>query len=189
VTTDVIRCSWVGNDPLMIAYHDEEWGVPCFDDDRLFERLMLEGFQAGLSWSTILKKWDNFYQAFDGWDARKIATYGDEEIARLMADPGIVRNRLKVNGTVKNARAFLEIQRKEGSFSTYVWSFVGGAPLDRPAPQGLGDIPASTRESDLLSKDLKKRGFTFVGSTIVYAFMQSVGMVNDHMVDCFCRVR
>ncbi len=189
VTTDVTRCSWVGNDPLMIAYHDEEWGVPCYDDDRLFERLMLEGFQAGLSWSTILKKWDNFFQAFDGWDARKIAIYGDEEIARLMADPGIVRNRLKVNGAVKNARAFLDVQQKEGSFSTYVWSFVGGAPLDRPAPQGLGDVPSSTRESDILSKDLKKRGFTFVGTTIIYAFMQSVGMVNDHMADCFCRGR
>ncbi len=189
MTTDVSRCFWAGNDPMMIAYHDEEWGVPCYDDDELFERLMLEGFQAGLSWSTILKKRENFHRAFDGWNPRTIVGYGDEEIARLMADPGIVRNRLKVNGAVKNARAFLEVQQTEGGFSTYVWSFVGGAPLERPAPQGPGDVPSSTRESDILSKDLKKRGFTFVGTTIIYAFMQSVGMVNDHMVDCFCRLR
>ncbi len=189
MTTTVTRCAWVGEDPLMIAYHDEEWGVPCYDDDELFERLMLEGFQAGLSWSTILKKRDNFSRAFDGWDARKIAEYDEEKLAELLSNPGIVRNRLKVAGAVKNARAFLEVQQQEGGFSPYVWSFVGGMPLDRPAPLGLGDIPSSTKESDTLSKALKKRGFTFVGTTIVYAFMQSVGMVNDHTVDCFCRVK
>lgn len=190
VTTTLIRCDWAGSDPDMIAYHDEEWGVPCFDDDDLFERLMLEGFQAGLSWSTILKKRENFRRAFDGWDAKCIAGYGDEEIARLLADPGIVRNRLKVAGAVTNARAFLEVQQVEGGFAPYVWSFVGGAPLLRdPAPTGLGDVPSSTNESDAMSKDLKKRGFTFVGTTICYAFMQSTGMVNDHIESCFCRVR
>jgi DNA-3-methyladenine glycosylase I len=189
VTTTPTRCAWVGSDPLMIAYHDEEWGIPCYDDDELFERLMLEGFQAGLSWSTILKKRENFRAAFEGWDPRRIAAYGDEDVARLMADPGIVRNRLKVAGAVKNAHAFLDVQQEMGGFAPYVWSFVGGTPLDRPAPNGLGDIPASTKESDALSKALKKRGFTFVGTTICYAFMQSVGMVNDHTVDCFCRVR
>ncbi len=188
--TTINRCEWVGSDPLMIAYHDEEWGVPCFDDDELFERLMLEGFQAGLSWSTILKKRENFRRAFDGWDAKLIAEYGDKKIAELLSDPGIVRNRLKVAGAVKNARAFLEVQQEKGGFSAYVWSFVGGAPLVREhPPTGLGDIPSSTKESDILSKDLKKRGFTFVGTTICYAFMQSVGMVNDHSVNCFYRVR
>ncbi len=189
MTTTLIRCEWAGRDPEMIAYHDEEWGIPCHDDDELFERLMLEGFQAGLSWSTILKKRENFRRAFDGWDARRIAGYDDTKLAELLTDPGIVRNRLKVAGAVKNARAFLEVQEKEGGFAPYVWSFVGGAPLDRPAPQGLGDVPSSTPESDTLSKDLKKRGFTFVGTTIVYAFMQSVGMVNDHVEECFCRGR
>lgn len=190
MTTTLTRCAWVGDDPLMIAYHDEEWGVPSHDDDHLFEMLMLEGFQAGLSWSTILKKRENFHRAFDGWNARKIAQYDDEKLAQLLADPGIVRNRLKVAGAVKNARAFLEVQQHEGGFSRYIWSFVGGVPLLRdPAPTGLGDIPSSTKESDVLSKALKKRGFTFVGTTIIYAFMQAVGMVNDHTAECAFRVR
>ena len=186
MTTTVERCAWAGSDLLMVAYHDEEWGVPCFDDDELFERLMLEGFQAGLSWSTILNKRDNFRRAFENWDARTIAAYGDDDIARLLADPGIVRNRLKVNGAVRNARAFLEVQQAEGGFAPYIWSFTGGASLARAQPlQALGETPTRTPESDALSKDLKKRGFTFVGTTICYAFMQSVGMVNDHTETCF----
>jgi DNA-3-methyladenine glycosylase I len=186
VTTTMERCIWAGSDPLMVAYHDEEWGVPCFDDDELFERLMLEGFQAGLSWSTILNKRDNFRRAFHNWDARTIAAYGDEDIARLLADPGIVRNRLKVNGAVRNARAFLDVQQAEGGFAPYIWSFTEGAPLVRAQPlQAHGETPTHTPESDTLSKALKKRGFTFVGTTICYAFMQSVGMVNDHTERCF----
>jgi DNA-3-methyladenine glycosylase I len=170
----------------MVAYHDEEWGVPCFDDNELFERLMLEGFQAGLSWSTILNKREHFRRAFDNWDARTIAAYGDADIARLLADPGIVRNRLKVNGAVRNARAFLELQQAEGGFSRYIWSFTNGAPLLRDQPlRELGETPVSTTESDALSKALKKRGFTFIGTTICYAFMQSVGMVNDHTETCY----
>ncbi|HVX31185.1 MAG TPA: DNA-3-methyladenine glycosylase I [Nitrolancea sp.] len=179
----VQRCSWAGSDPLMVAYHDEEWGVPCYDDDDLFERLMLEGFQAGLSWSTILNKRENFRRAFDNWDARTIAAYSDADIARLLADPGIVRNRLKVAGAVRNARAFLELQQEEGGFSRFIWSFTGGAPLVRDEP--LREVLAHSPESDALSKALKKRGFTFVGTTICYAFMQSVGMVNDHSETCF----
>jgi len=186
VTTTVERCAWAGSDPLMVAYHDEEWGVPCFDDDELFERLMLEGFQAGLSWSTILNKRENFRRSFENWDARTIAGYGDEDIARLLADPGIVRNRLKVNGAVRNTRAFLDVQQTEGGFAPFIWSFTGGAPLVRAQPlQALGETPTHTPESDALSKALKKRGFTFVGTTICYAFMQSVGMVNDHAETCF----
>ena len=183
MSTTVQRCSWAGSDPLMVAYHDEEWGVPCYDDDELFERLMLEGFQAGLSWSTILNKRENFRRAFDNWDAQTIADYGDADIARLLADPGIERNRLKVNGAVRNARAFLELQQDEGGFSRFVWSFTGGAPLARIEP--LREVLAHSAESDGLSKALKKRGFTFVGTTICYAFMQSVGMVNDHSEACF----
>ena len=169
----------------MVAYHDEEWGVTCHDDDALFERLMLECFQAGLSWLTILRKRENFRRAFDGWDAQRIAAYGPEEVARLMSDPGIVRNRLKIQAAISNANAFLAIRREEGSFDRYVWSFVGGEPLRRPAPPTTQAIPATTAESDALSKDLKRRGFRFVGSTICYAFMQSVGMVNDHVQGCF----
>lgn len=179
------RCAWARGDPLMVAYHDEEWGVPCHDDDALFERLMLECFQAGLSWLTILRKRENFRRAFDGWDAQRIAAYGPEEVARLMSDPGIVRNRLKIQAAISNANAFLAIRREEGSFDRYVWSFVGGEPLRRPAPPTTQAIPATTAESDALSKDLKRRGFRFVGSTICYAFMQSVGMVNDHVQGCF----
>ena len=183
--TTVVRCEWAGADPLMVAYHDEEWGVPVFDDAALFERLMLECNQAGLSWSTILKKRESFHAAYDGWDAEKIAAYGDDDVARLLADPGIIRNRSKVNAAIGNARAFLELQA-EGRFSTFVWSFVGGTPLVRDRqPAGLADFVATSPESDAMSKALKQRGFKFVGSTICYAFMQSVGMVNDHDAGCF----
>lgn len=175
--------------PLDAAYHDTEWGVPCHDDRELFERLMLEGFQAGLSWSTILAKRENFWRAFEGWDPERIALYGPGDIARLMNDAGIVRNRLKVEGAVKNARAFLDAQAEHGSFDRYIWSFTGGATLDRTAPRSFGDIPATSPESDAMSKALKQRGFTFVGTTICYAFMQSVGMVNDHLADCPVRGR
>jgi DNA-3-methyladenine glycosylase I len=169
----------------MVAYHDEEWGVPVYEDRPLFERLMLECFQAGLSWSTILKKRETFHSAFDGWDAETIAAYGDADIARLLADPGIIRNRAKVNSAIGNARAYLELQA-QGGFGSYVWSFVGGAPLrNETQPAGLADLVATTPESDSMSKALKKRGFKFVGSTICYAFMQSVGMVNDHEQHCF----
>ncbi|MGN6031234.1 MAG: DNA-3-methyladenine glycosylase I [Thermomicrobiales bacterium] len=178
------RCGWATSDPLYIAYHDEEWGTPCRDDDELFERLMLEGFQAGLSWITILRKRDAFSRAFDGWNARVIAAYGEDDIARLLADPGIVRNRLKVRGAVQNARAYLALKDDRGSFSDYCWDFVDGEPIVN-RPRALGDVPATTPLATTISKDLRKRGFTFVGPTIVYAFMQSVGMVDDHLVTCF----
>jgi DNA-3-methyladenine glycosylase I len=180
----VVRCWWTGSDPLYQRYHDEEWGVPCHDDRELFERLMLEGFQAGLAWITILRKRETFFRAFDGWDPERIAAYGPDEIARLMADAGIVRNRLKVEGAVKNARAFLRLVEEQGTFDRYVWGFVGGDVLRRPALLTPEAIPSTSPESDALSKDLKRRGFTFVGSTIVYAFMQSVGMVDDHLAGC-----
>jgi DNA-3-methyladenine glycosylase I len=179
------RCAWGAGDALYMSYHDEEWGVPCHDDRALFELLVLEGFQAGLSWRTILGKRGNFLRAFDGWDAERIAAYGPDDVARLLADSGIVRNRLKVEGAVKNARAYLRVREERGSFDDYVWSFVGGATLVKPVPVTLAEIPASTPESDALSKDLKRRGFTFVGTTIVYAFMQSAGLVNDHVAGCF----
>jgi DNA-3-methyladenine glycosylase I len=168
----------------MAAYHDQEWGVPCHDDRRLFEMLILEGAQAGLSWSTILKKRENYRRAFDNFDTAAIARYDERDVERLLADPGIVRNRLKILATIKNAQAFLALQQEQGSFDHYLWRFVDGQPLRRP---GLTreTIPGRTAESDALSKDLKKRGFTFVGSTIVYAFMQSVGLVDDHLPDCF----
>lgn len=182
--TDVIRCEWAGDDPLMIAYHDREWGVPCHDDRALFERLLLEGFQAGLSWSTILRKRENFIRAFDGFDPGMIAAYGPDDVARLLADAGIVRNRLKVDASISNARAFLDVQDAFGSFDAYIWKF---APeVHGPRPQKIGDVPATTPESDAMSKDLKRRGFRFVGSTICYAFMQSAGLVDDHIETCFC---
>jgi DNA-3-methyladenine glycosylase I len=185
VNTAVMRCEWAGSDPLMVAYHDEEWGVPVFDDAALFERLMLECNQAGLSWATILRKRESFHAAYDGWDVEKIAAYGEADIARLLADPGIIRNRAKVNAAIGNARAFLELH-SDGGFSSFVWSFVGGSPLLRERqPNGLADLVATTPESDAMSKALKKRGFKFVGSTICYAFMQSVGMVNDHDAGCY----
>ena len=181
----VSRCEWAGSDPQMIQYHDEEWGVPVFDARDLFERLMLEANQAGLSWSTILRKRDSFFAAYDGWDPEKIAAYGEADIERLMVDPGIIRNRAKINAAIGNAKAFLELEAGEG-FSHYLWSFVGGKPLVREAqPAGLADFVATTPESDAMSKALKNLGFKFVGSTICYAFMQSVGMVNDHEMTCF----
>lgn len=177
------RCEWAGNDPLMVAYHDEEWGVPCHDDRDLFERLILEGFQAGLSWLTILRKRQAFIRAFDGFDPAIIAGYGPDDIDRLLADAGIVRNRLKVAAAISNAQAFLETRAAFGLFDTYVWQF---APTERrQRPRSLADIPATTAESDAMSKDLKRRGFRFVGSTICYAFMQSAGLVDDHVESCF----
>ena len=178
---------WGPSDALMAAYHNTEWGVPCHDDRELFERLMLEGFQAGLSWSTILNKRENFRRAFDDWSPATIATYGPDKIASLLEDPGIVRNRLKVAGAVNNAQAFLATREQFGTFDSYIWSFVGGKPLAQPAPQTWREVPAKTPESDAMSKALQQRGFTFVGSTICYAFMQSVGMVNDHLADCPAR--
>ena len=180
----LIRVCWGEVGPLDAEYHDTEWGRPCHDDGELFERLMLEGFQAGLSWSLILARREGFRGAFDGWDAARIAQYGEGDIARLMADPGIIRNRLKVNGAVKNARAFLVLQAEQGTFDRYIWTF---APAAQHAPRSSDDVPATTVESDAMSKALNKRGFTFVGSTICYAFMQSVGMVNDHLAGCPAR--
>ncbi|MGE3273071.1 MAG: DNA-3-methyladenine glycosylase I [Chloroflexota bacterium] len=177
------RCAWATNDPLYVTYHDEEWGVPVHDDRKLFEMLTLEGAQAGLSWLTILRKRENYRAAFDGFDPAIVAAYGDEKIAELLADSGIVRNRLKIAATIKNARAFLAVQQEFGSFDRYIWQFVDGKPVVN-ARQGMGDIPAKTPLSDAISKDLKKRGFTFVGSTIIYAHMQATGMVNDHVVTC-----
>jgi DNA-3-methyladenine glycosylase I len=168
----------------MVRYHDREWGVPCHRDRVLFEFLILEGAQAGLSWDTILRKRTNYRDAFENFDPKKISAYGDRKIRGLMRNEGIVRNRLKIASTIKNATAFLAVQKEFGSFDRYIWQFVGGKPQVN-ARKGLGDIPARTPESDAMSKDLKKRGFTFVGSTICYAFMQAVGMVNDHAVTCF----
>lgn len=181
---DRVRCGWAGSDPLYVAYHDTEWGVPVVDDRVLFEFLVLEGAQAGLSWITILRKREHYRRVFAGFDPRKVARFGDAKIAALLLDSGIVRNRLKVASAVKNARAFLDVQREHGSFAAYQWAFVGGKPL-QSSHQSMKDVPARTSVSDAFSKDLKKRGFTFVGSTIVYAHMQAVGMVNDHLVDCF----
>jgi DNA-3-methyladenine glycosylase I len=178
------RCAWAGTDPLYVAYHDEEWGVPVHDDRRLFEFLVLEGAQAGLSWSTILRKRDAYRRAFDRFDPRKVARYGERKIATLLSDAGIVRNRAKIQSAIKNAKAFLDVQAEFGSFDAYQWRFVGGRPM-QSRRVAVGDIPARTAESDALSKDLKSRGFTFVGSTIIYAHMQAVGMVNDHIVSCF----
>ena len=177
------RCPWPKND-LYIRYHDEEWGVPVHDDRLLFEFLILEGAQAGLSWETILRKRGNYRAAFDRFDARKIAKYDERKTRRLLADAGIVRNRLKIAATIQNARSFLAVQKEFGSFDRYIWQFVGGAPK-RNSPRTMKDVATSTTESDAMSKDLQKRGFKFVGSTICYAFMQAVGMVNDHVVTCF----
>ena len=178
------RCPWSGEDPLYIRYHDEEWGVPVHDDRKLFEFLILEGAQAGLSWITILRKRENYRKAFAGFDPKKIAKFGAKDVARLMKDPGIVRNRLKIESTISNAKAFLKIQEEFGSFDAYSWAFVGGKTL-KNRRQSMKDIPARTEISDAFSKDMKKRGFRFVGSTILYAHMQAVGMVDDHLVDCF----
>ena len=178
------RCAWAGSDPLYVEYHDTEWGVPLHDDGRLFEMLILEGAQAGLSWITILRKRDAYRRAFDGFDPAKVARYDRRRIERLMGDAGIVRNRLKIEGAVRNARAFLDVQDAEGSFDGYIWQFVGGRPKQNRR-RSMTQVPARTAESDAMSRDLKNRGFTFVGSTICYAFMQATGMVNDHLVDCF----
>jgi DNA-3-methyladenine glycosylase I len=179
----VCRCGWASG-PLMIRYHDEEWGVPLHDDRRLFEFLILEGAQAGLSWSTILRKRDWYRVVFDQFDPALVAEYGPAKVAELLADPGIVRNRLKIAAAVRNARAFLEVQAEFGSFDAYIWQLTGGRPRLNTW-NSLAEVPARTAESDAMSRALKRRGFSFVGSTICYAFMQAVGMVNDHVVDCF----
>ena len=178
------RCDWVGNDALYIAYHDEEWGVPVYDDAKLFEFLVLETFQAGLSWLIVLRKRENFRQAFDDFDYRKIAKYDDEKYEQLLHNQGIIRNRLKIKATISNAQAFMKIQKEFGSFSRYIWQFVGGKPIQNNF-ENMADLPAKTVLSDKISKDLKKRGFKFVGSTVLYAHMQATGMVNDHTIDCF----
>ena len=181
---DKIRCAWSGTDPLYQRYHDEEWGIPVHEDRHLFEMINLEGAQAGLSWITILRKRENYRLAFDHFDASTIARYDEAKIAELLANPGIVRNKLKVAGVVKNAQAFLALQSEFGSFDAYLWRFVDGQPILNQR-QSLRELPAQTPEAEAMSKDLKKRGFTFVGPTICYAFMQAVGMVNDHTLDCF----
>ena len=178
-----VRCAWASNE-LAVRYHDEEWGVPVHDDRTLFEFLILEGAQAGLSWNTILNKRENYRAAFDRFDAARVARYDRKKIQQLLRDPGIVRNKLKIASTVANAKAFLRVQEEFGSFDRYIWQFVGGKPQVNKR-KSLGQVPASTAESDAMSKDLKRRGFNFVGSTICYAFMQAVGMVNDHVVECF----
>jgi len=179
----VTRCRWASTE-WNIPYHDQEWGVPVHDDRLLFEFLILEGAQAGLSWDTILQKRDNYRKAFDRFDAKRIARYDKRKIAELLKNPGIIRNRLKIASTLSNARHFLEVQKEFGSFDKYIWQFVGGKPKVNRWRKGAA-VPARTPESDAMSKDLKKRGFTFVGTTICYAFMQAVGMVNDHLVMCF----
>jgi DNA-3-methyladenine glycosylase I len=181
---DVIRCGWATSDPLYVAYHDDEWGRPLHDDRALFELLTLEGAQAGLAWITILRKREGYRRAFDNFDAVRVAAYDDARVEELMQDAGIVRNRAKILATINNAARFLETQREFGSFDAYVWGFVDGAPIVN-APMSLSEIPAKTEQSDAMSKDLKKRGFKFVGSTICYAFMQAAGLVDDHTVDCF----
>ncbi len=178
------RCSWCGNDPLYVKYHDEEWGVPVYDDDKLFEFLILETFQAGLSWITVLRKRENFRKAFDNFDYKKIANYNDDKFDELIQDAGIIRNRLKIKATITNAIAFMEVQKEFGSFSNYIWKFTKGKPIVNKW-KTLTEIPATTKLSDIISKDLKKRRFKFVGSTVIYAHMQATGMVNDHLVDCF----
>jgi len=178
------RCEWCGSDPLYIAYHDEEWGVPVHDDRLLFEFLILEGAQAGLNWLTILKKRENYRKAFHDFDVDTISKYKEGDMRRLLADPGIVRNRLKIESAIKNARSVLDIRGEYGSLDSYLWRYVDGAPRQN-AWRSMGEIPSRTKISDALSKDLKKRGFKFVGSTICYAFMQAVGMANDHTTDCF----
>ena len=178
------RCSWCGEDPLYMDYHDNEWGVPVFSDDKLFEFLVLETFQAGLSWITILRKRENFSAAFDGFDYQKIARYDEKKYEELLLDAGIVRNKLKIRATIGNALAFIEVQKEYGTFSKYLWQFTNGKPINNQW-KNLKQVPATTSVSDLISKDLKKKGFKFVGSTVVYAYMQAIGMVNDHVEECF----
>jgi DNA-3-methyladenine glycosylase I len=182
--TEKFRCPWGAGDPLYMKYHDEEWGVPVHDDRKLFEMLILEGAQAGLSWITILRKRKAYRKAFDNFDAKKIARYDKRKVKLLLGDKGIVRNKLKISAAIRNAQAFLSIQKEFGSFDAYIWQFVGGK-RKKNSRMNMGDVPPTTPESDVMSKDLKKRGFTFAGSTICYSFMQAVGMVNDHLVECF----
>ncbi len=181
--SEIIRCGWCEKDDLYRKYHDEEWGKPVYDDETIFEFLVLESFQAGLSWYTILKKRENFAKAFDKFDYQKIAKYTDKNVEKLMNDEGIIRNRLKILATINNAQKFMEMQKEFGSFSKYIWGFVGGKPIVN-RPEKLSDVPATTDVSDALAKDLKKRGFKFLGSTVVYAHMQATGMVNDHLLSC-----
>ncbi len=181
---DKIRCAWCGNDPLYIEYHDTEWGVPVYDDEKLFEFLILETFQAGLSWITVLRKRENFRAAFDNFNYKKIANYNEAKFDELIQNAGIIRNKLKIKATISNAIAFMKIQKEFGSFSTYIWSFTNGKPIKNKYNK-VNEIPATTELSDILSKDLKKRGFKFVGSTVIYAHMQATGMVNDHGTHCF----
>ncbi len=183
-----VRCAWSGTDPLSIEYHDKEWGIPVHDDRKLFEMLILEGAQAGLSWITILRKRENYRNAYDNFEAKKIVRYDRKKIKQLLANEGIVRNKLKIAASIGNAKSFVEIQKEFGSFNAYIWQFVEGK-AKRNTPKSLKEIPATSQESDAMSKDLKKRGFKFVGSTICYAFMQAVGMVDDHTQDCFHKRR
>ena len=180
----VTRCDWCGQDPLYVAYHDREWGVPAYDDRRLFEMLILEGAQAGLSWLTILRKRENYRRAFDQFDPQKVAGYGTGDVRRLISDAGIVRNRLKIEAAIQNARAFVDISAAHGSFGRFIWRYVDFSPIQNRWRM-MSEIPAMTAQSDRMSRDLKKRGFKFVGATICYAYMQSVGMVNDHLVECY----
>lgn len=183
-TNQIARCGWVTSDPIYIEYHDKEWGVPVYDDAKLFEFLLLEFFQAGLSWLTILKKRENFRKAFDGLDYKQIAKYDDKKVEQLLNDKGIIRNKLKINAAISNAAAFMNVQEEFGSFSKYTWSFVDGKPIQNRF-KSLKEVPANTPLSDKISKDLKKRGFKFVGTTVIYAHMQATGMVNDHTTGCF----
>ncbi|MGH8728566.1 MAG: DNA-3-methyladenine glycosylase I [Burkholderiales bacterium] len=178
------RCAWVNDDPLYVSYHDEEWGVPVHDDRLLFEFLILEGAQAGLSWITVLRKREAYRKAFDYFDADRIARYGERKVAELLANPGVIRNRAKIEAAIVNAKRFLDVRKEFGSFDAFIWQFVGGKPIVNRW-RALEDVPASTVESDALSDALKKRGFKFVGSTICYALMQAIGMVNDHTINCF----
>jgi len=182
--TQQSTCNWPSNDPLMIRYHDEEWGVPLHDDRKIFEFFVLDAFQAGLSWRTVLHKRENFRKAFDNFNVKKIAAYGEKEIARLLADEGIIRNKAKISATITNAKHFLEVQKEFGSFDKYIWQFTGGKPVKNKL-KALSEMPVSSKESDAMSRDLKLRGFKFVGTTICYSFMQAAGMVNDHLVHCF----
>ena len=177
-------CTWPSNNPLMIKYHDKEWGIPLHDDGKLFEFMVLDSFQAGLSWQTIINKRENFRKEFDGFDAKKIAKYNEDKIQELLQDKGIIRNQLKIRATVRNAQLFLNVQKEYGSFDKYIWHFTGHKPIINKWKK-LDELPTSNTESDAMSKDLKKRGFKFVGTTICYAFMQAAGMVNDHLVHCF----
>jgi len=180
----VKRCPWPSDDPLMVAYHDTEWGVPLHDDQKLFEYIVLDGAQAGLSWSTVLRKRENYRKAFHGFDPKRIARYTEKDVQRLLKDDGIIRNRLKIESTITNAKMFLQLRQEFGSFDAYIWQFTGFKTVQHRFRR-LAEIPATSEESDAMSRDLKKRGFKFVGSTICYAFMQAAGMVNDHLVHCF----